>query len=148
MSIPQSSALYDNPDTGPGSIAEHYPALSIRSFSAAHEIPFGSPLARDSNGRAKVFSSSDEKFLGIALSSVEARGFEKGRYLENDPVAVLESGVVWVPVEGQVSVGGKVHLRLEDGKFTVTFEEGKTVPLEKAEFRSGVSHEGNAKLKI
>ena len=142
MAIPKKD-LYSNRFGVPGEIYEHNPITMIRSMAAEDDaIKFGRAVMLGSTSdQAKIYASATGVFKGVAGFSTQAGNYDSSEYDTNDPVAVVDQGVVLVFVEEAVQVGDTVRIRhtadgtLVAGSFATTADSGKTVVLTGAEFR-------------
>jgi hypothetical protein len=110
MSIPNNE-LYGG-ILGAGRIAEHHPAEYIISKIAQGVVPFGVAVVKGSvDEQAKLPSSASDKMLGIAAYSTDAGDLDNEKYIDGDPMGVVETGIVVVKVEEAVNIGDPVRVR-------------------------------------
>jgi len=154
MSIPEGT-LYQDGILSAGRIAEHHPAEYITTKIAEGVIPFGRAVVKGTGDNDAVLpSAADDVLLGVAGFSTEAGDIDNEQYSDNDPVAVVETGIVVVYVEEAVSIGDPVRIRHAaatgkvPGSFAVTAEAAKTALVSNAQWKSETTGAGLAQLYI
>ncbi len=154
MSIDQGR-LYGEETLEVGRIAEHHPAEYRMTRVAEGDILFGRAVVKGTEDLAvKAPSASTDLMIGVAGFSTEASDLDNNKYNTDDPVAVVETGVVVVYVEEAVSIGDAVRIRhtasgeLVPGSFCKTADAGKTVVVANAVWKSETASAGFAVLYI
>jgi hypothetical protein len=155
MGIPEGD-LYSDSILEVGRQQEIRPSDIIKTFNAeADGIKFGRALGRGSaNLDAELLSGAAADFIGVALYSVDASEIENDLYKENDPVAVIQNGIVNVWAEEAISFGDPVRVRhtVDTGKylgdFATTADAGKTALLSNAKFLSETTEAGIVVIEL
>jgi hypothetical protein len=131
MSIPLVG-MGTNPYPDLGRTAEHHPAEMIRSKVGSGIIRFGKALVRGAVANsAKVIGAASDIFVGIATYSTQASDLDNERYLDGDPVGVMDVGVPCVFTEEAVDESSPVRVR-----FT---SEAKTAGYQMINFTSAIT---------
>lgn len=115
LSLAQAGQLYDlTMDT-------------IDSLTAVGAVPFGAPVALDTDETASVVNSTADKFVGIAVftHARENDGVKTG-YVEGDRMNVLRFGRIWVKVEAIVVKEDPAYVTAAG---TITNVAGTNIPI-------------------
>jgi hypothetical protein len=104
-------------------------AIALTTASAnSSSIGFGLAVSRatsDAENVARLATDAAQKFLGVTLHNHKSQqyypdtGEYKAEYRHTEPMAVVQLGSVWVPVESAVTLDSDVCIRLStSGAFT------------------------------
>ncbi len=125
----------------PGKTAMHHPAEYIRSKVAEAELGFGMALTDGTdNGEVTLPDAGTDDFIGVSAYSTSASKLEEEKYSVNDPVGLLETGVIAVQVTEDVAEGNDVRYIISGdnkGKFCKTATANTTVKITKGAEWSG-----------
>lgn len=155
MPIPQED-LYVAKANGLGWVNEHRPDTNIVSRAAENTIYFGRAVMRGTAALlAKLFASSTGLFEGVAVFGTQAGDIDNQQYIANDPIPVLDRGVVMVMSEEAVNPTDAVRIRHTAGtgsqiagQFCKTADAGKTVLLKGARWADTTSASGVTALEM
>ena len=96
-------------------------AIALTTASASSSpIGFGLAVARattDPEDVARLATDEAQRFLGVTLHNHKSQqyypdtGEYKAEYRHNEPMAVVQMGSIWVPVEAPVTISSDVYVR-------------------------------------
>lgn len=159
MSIPLGGLYSKEGGIEAGKISEHRPNTNIVTRTSEGVVPFGMALTKGTSGlEVKVpAGASGLTFEGVSGWSKDATNFDTDSYADNEPVGIVQAGVVQVLVEEAVAVGDVVRVRHTvhasdatkvPGLFAKTVDAGKTALIGGARFLSATSGAGVAAVEL
>lgn len=141
MPVPEGKLYNDKVRCG-GEIAGHLASEHITSKVAEGTIIFGQAVVRGTEDpQVKTPAAAGNEFMGVAGFSSQASDIDNESYLDGDPLALVQEGIVVVYVEEAVTPDSPVRVRhtagagTAPGAFCTTAEAGKTAVLKGAEFK-------------
>ena len=138
-----------------GKTAAHHPAEYIRSKIAGAEFGFGLAMTESATaGEVELPDAKTDAFIGVSTYSTQASKFDEETYSENDPVGVMETGIIMVEVTETVTIGDDVRFYIDDdgaskkGKFCKDAVKNKTMQLTRGAEWFGETVNGRAPLYL
>lgn len=148
--------IYSGSPIGLGQQPEYYINQMIRSGKTGEIVNFGYAVGLNASGQIVTADETITKpFVGIAVASKDASDIENDRYLVQDSIGYLKTGIINAHCEEAAGETDIVRVRLENhavdstklkGMFCKTADAGKTAVLNGAEYRSTITAAGTIAL--
>ena len=148
--------IFSGSPIGLGQQPENYINQMIRSGKTGETINFGYGVGINVAGEVMTADETiAQPFVGIACASKDASDIENDRYLAQDPIGYLHTGILNVHCEEAAGETDTVRIRLENhavdttklkGMFCKTADAGKTAVINGAKFRNTTTASGTISI--